>query len=146
MSRMSPTEVNCPVCGLAQTVTVWDSLNADLSPEAREELFEGKINFFECSSCDAEGFLAVPLMYHDMNRRFVVQYFPFHALEEDEFLERFARDGTDSVMTEAIERLPEKARALAASDYMKRPQVVFDMGELVRYVIFRERVFDRCER
>jgi len=122
-----------------------DSLNADISPEAREALFQGKINAFECASCHTTVVVPVPLLYHDMGRRFVVQYFPAQALDDDAFLEHFTADGTDRSTADMLDKLPETVRAMRGLDYMQRPHIVFNMAELVRYVAFRERVFERAQ-
>jgi len=141
MSIERPVDLECPGCGHEQSVTVWESLNADVSPEAREELFEGKINLFVCESCSHRAMISVPLMYHDMTRRFVVQFFPFEATEEDDFLQRFDSDGTDRTIEKALEfGLPSGLNV--DMEYMRQTHVVFDMAELVRWVLFRERVFD----
>ena len=141
MSIENPVELECPKCGHEQTVVVWESLNADVSPEARESLFEGNINKFLCESCGAEAMISSALMYHDMKRRFVVQFFPFAAIDDAEFLERFQTDGTDRIVTNALGFAQPEGMGLAL-EYMRNPHIVFDMGELVRYVLFRERVFD----
>ena len=141
MSIETPLELECPSCSHEQTVMVWESLNADVSPEARESLFEGKINKFVCESCGAEAMISTALMYHDMKRRFVVQFFPFDAIDDAEFLERFQADGTDSIVTNALGLAQPRGMSLDV-EYMRTPHIVFDMGELVRYVLFRERVFD----
>lgn len=49
MSMESQTDVQCPTCGHSQAVSVWRSLNAHISPEAREELLAGRINVFQCT-------------------------------------------------------------------------------------------------
>lgn len=140
MSLERPVDLECPNCALSQTIVIWDSLNADVSPEARKALFEGKINVFICEVCGHQALIPVPLLYHDMKRRFVVQYFPFEAIGDDDFLRRFGIDGTDRSMVGALAGLP--AGTESAMDYMRRAHIVFDMGELVRYVLFREQVFD----
>jgi hypothetical protein len=145
MTIERPAEVCCPKCEHEQTVTLWDSLNADVSPEAREDLFEGKINTFECASCASRVFVPIPLLYHDMRRRFCVQYFPFQALEEKSFLDRFDNDGSDLIPFEAVARI-KKPSYPAAMAYLRSPHVVFDMGELVRYVLFRERLHEARRR
>jgi hypothetical protein len=140
MSIERRIDLECPGCGREQSVVVWESLNADLSPRAREELFEGKINVFVCESCGKRAMISIPLLYHEMTRRFAVQFFPFDATEDNEFLRRFDRSGSQGATVEAVARVsPRRKRDLA---YLYDPHVVLDMGELVRYVLFRERVFD----
>ena len=112
MSHMSNREIECPECGKFQKVTVWDSINVDLDAALRERLFAREINQFQCSSCGHNAFLDFPLLYHDMTRQFLVQYFPPSYLDK----------GLDVT------------GRLDAS----RWQVVFDMTEMLRYILFRE--------
>lgn len=142
MSVEGPIELDCPKCGRKQTAIVWQSLNAQVSPEARSSLFDGNINVFACKFCGTKGRIPVPLMYHDMERRFVVQYYPSHVIDDDDFISEFDSSGRE------LELLSMAGDSTASDDdsvpdYMRDPHVVFDMGELVRYVHFRERVFRR---
>jgi hypothetical protein len=139
MSRERPIKLECPNCGLAQTAIVWDSLNANVNPEAREALFEGKINVFVCEACGHQARLDAPLLYHDMVRRFVVQYYSFEMIMDGEFLERFDADGTVRSFANAA-RIGLPPDAAAAMAYMAHPHLVFDMNELIRYIHFREAV------
>jgi hypothetical protein len=141
MSMKHDEEIACPKCAATKTVTLWASIDADPDPEARTALFEAQVNRFDCPSCDFDALVPVPLLYHDRRRQFVVQYFPFGWLDEGEFVARFTADGRDREVAE------EFARAVAAKKIPPgaepvEPHVVFDMAELVRYVLFRERVFD----
>jgi hypothetical protein len=144
MSLERSIELTCPECQHQQTAIIWDSLNADVSPEAREELPRGRINVFDCDGCGQKFAIPVPLLYHDMARKFLVQFYPFEAFD-DAFLGRFDDNGRDI-------RFVDTCGAMNASEgdggfsYMKNPHIVFDMGELVRYVLFRERLFDSRSR
>ncbi len=51
MSMERPVVLSCPECEHARTVVFWDTLNADVSPETREQLLQRKINVFECEAC-----------------------------------------------------------------------------------------------
>ena len=113
------------------------SLNADISPEARLDLLDGRVNFFRCERCDCQGLLPVPLLYHDMGRRFMVEYHPFEALDDPEFLSNFDPSGESVAGAET-----SRNAADGGFDYVARRHVVFHMGELVRYVVFRERLHD----
>jgi hypothetical protein len=141
MSIHREEEVSCPKCGKAQTVTLWESIDADPDPEARAALFEARINRFDCPACDFDSLVPVPLLYHDRKRQFVVQFFPFGLLDEQQFVERFTADGGDRQVAEAFERARKEKRIPPGAEPAE-PHVVFDMMELVRYVLFRERVFD----
>ena len=111
MSLESQTNVQCPKCGDNQAVTVWRSLNADVSPEAREDLLAGRINVFDCAKCECKAGLGVPLLYHDMRRQFLVQFHPFEALDDPDLL----IDIADWESPEA--RTTHLAEAMAAGAY-----------------------------
>jgi hypothetical protein len=144
MSIHREEEIACPKCGKAQTVTLWETIDADPDPEARTALFEARINRFDCPACDFDALVPVPLLYHDRKRQFVVQFFPFGLLDERQFVERFTADGRDRRVAEAFERALKEKRIPPGAEPAE-PHVVFDLPELVRYVLFRERVFDACD-
>jgi hypothetical protein len=138
VSIEEPMVLGCPKCGQTKEVMVWSSLNADVSPEARASLLEGTINLFECEACEESFVIDAPLLYHDMSRRFLVQYYPFGALEDPEFVARFDQCGRETANREVARKGPVSAVA----GYLGHSHIVFSMDELVRYVLFRERVFD----
>lgn len=135
MSLESQTNVQCPKCGYNQAVTVWRSLNADVSPEAREDLLAGRINVFDCAKCDCKAGLGVPLLYHDMRRQFLVQFHPFEALDDPELFSEYDARG-DSVAAAQMSQMSPGG----GMEYASRVHVVLQMRELVRYVVFRERL------
>jgi hypothetical protein len=122
---------------------LWESIDADPDADARLALFEARINRFDCPACDFDALVPVPLLYHDRRRQYVAQFFPFGLLEEQEFVARFTADGRDRKVAEAFEQALA-ARKIPPGAEPMQPHVVFDMAELVRYVLFRERVFDAC--
>jgi hypothetical protein len=141
MSMKHEEEIACPRCGRTLKVTLWGSIDADPDPEARAALLEAQINRFDCPGCDFDALVPVPLLYHDRRRQFVVQFFPFGWLDQGEFVERFTADGRDREVIEAFEKAMA-AKKIPPGAEPAEPHVVFDMAELVRYVLFRERVFD----
>lgn len=141
MSIKREEEIACPKCGQAQTVTIWESIDADPDPEARAALLEARVNRFDCPACEFDALVPLPLLYHDRKRQYVVQFFPFGWLNEPEFVDRFSADGRDRQVAEEFERAL-KAKKLPPGAEPVEPHIVFEMAELVRYVLFRERVFD----
>ena len=134
MTRMKSHEIECSHCGLKQNVDICESIDVSADPDLRQKLFQGLINVFKCQKCEKHTFISVPLFYHDMEKRFCVQFFPFDWLEDDRLLlDAFTQEGDLDV---ALFQLPE------TSDYMKRAHIVFDMDELLRFITFRERL---CE-
>ena len=121
-------------------MTIYKSINATKDPEARKTLLEGRLNYFACPKCDQKGYLLVSLLYHDMDRKFLVQYHPYPAVRSDEFLDGFEPDGR--VRLDPSKLAAEIDRKLK---YFRDLHVCFDMAELIRYIVFRERLHDRMK-
>jgi hypothetical protein len=136
MTEVHKHKIACPECGKEQEVKVWDSMNVTLDPDLRRRLFEGEINTFKCDGCSFESFLPAPLMYHDMTRRYVVQFYPPSAIGETQFLDLFNADGTPRPP-----ELPEKMQA-ALPPYLRTPHIVFDPQAMLTYIEFRDRLSD----
>jgi hypothetical protein len=118
-------------------VTIYKSINATADPGARKALLEGKVNSFVCPKCNNKGYLLVSLLYHDMDRKFLIQYHPFPAIKSDEFLSQFELSGR--VKLDPSKVAVEIDRKLS---YFRELHIVFDLAELVRYILFRERLHD----
>lgn len=137
MTHMESETVACPGCGKQAIARIHSTLNVTLDPKLREDLFNFRINLFQCPSCRKEAILAGPLLYHDMNRQFAIQFYPASYVDEEEFYDRF--DGDPLTRNDDL--------ALVSTDKMPRhlysPQIVFDIDELRRYIVFRERLYER---
>jgi hypothetical protein len=105
----------------------------DVSPDLKEKLFNGEINVFNCTRCAHVEPLEVPLLYHDMRREFLVWYFPLNSLGEDGFLNYFTQHGELD------------GNELNIPKDNLRTHFVFDMNELLRYIVFRERLYEKWE-
>ncbi len=136
MSQESSYELKCPSCKNPQGVTVWHSINVTIDPTLRARLFNGEINKLKCSKCGLEIRLAAPLLYHDMKRKFCVQYYPPGELEEAAFFRIFTPDGKPIVP--GLDKLP--AALATRGNYLSEPHIVFDLDEMCRYIVFRERL------
>lgn len=129
MSIVEEKLLDCPKCNHQQNVKVWSSLNVSLNPEGRNYLFEGKINQFLCEECGYKTYIPVPFLYHDLDRKFAVHYFPPESMKKVDFLNQFDTNGRMIVTEDLGFEIPE---------HMLDVQVVFSMNELTSYVIFRE--------
>ena len=132
MSSMSPHKLQCPKCGHEQETTIWESINVSISPELKESLLKGEVNTFTCEKCGDNAFIAAPLLYHDMDAKFCVQYFPAEALDDGNFYEQFSDRG---YLAAGI-----GAPNIKGVAYLYRPHIVFDINEMVRYITFRDRL------
>ena len=129
MTLAASEKLDCPRCGHEQEVTVWSTINAQLNPELRTMLFDGHVNVAQCEECGFSAPVGAPLLYHDMQRHFCVQFYPPQAIESDEFLGGFERS------------YPVTIRGMLEEvGYLARPHLVFDMDDLVHCVEFLERL------
>lgn len=72
MSKKRIEQITCPECGHTGEFPVWDSLNADLDPEAKDDLMSGKLTKYVCGKCGKANELVYPLLYHDMTGKLMV--------------------------------------------------------------------------
>ena len=131
MSLGAPHNLQCPHCGNEQETMVYDSINVTVDPELKTKLLAAEINMFDCAKCGKKSFINTSLLYHDMSQQFCVQYFPAESLENPDFFNPFNADGSLSDMD-----IPD---AIAESSaYIAKPHIVFDISEMINYVIFRD--------
>ena len=74
MSKKCTTTIKCHNCSTQQEVEIWESLNAQLSPEAKNQFIEGTLFQTHCSHCNETLYLDYPMLYHDMAAQVMVQY------------------------------------------------------------------------
>ena len=131
MTDIELSPIECPKCGQTGEAPIYRSINVSTDPEEKDRLFERQINVYHCENCDDWFQINAPLLYHDMEKKLAVQYYPPEFIEEPDFLEQFtAQGGMD------YENLD-----LPIPDYLRHPHFVFDMEEMIRFITFRERLF-----
>ncbi len=132
MSIEKTITIHCPKCSTETATRIWESVNASLDPDEKKALMQGTLNTFQCRGCGLKIFIPVAFMYHDMEKQICVQFYPFDLLDKPDFLDHFRLDGGIS------KRI---SRDLDLPPYMRNRHIVFDMGELVRYITFRESLY-----
>ncbi len=136
MSIEESISVECPKCKHEQDIVVWSSLNAQVSPEAKAQFISGDLNVFVCQECEARVSLAMPLLYHDMELQFCVQFYPPESLEDEATLRLYEPDG--SVVAGNVFSSASNPDMMEKMRYVLRPHVVFSMQEALMHVLFRE--------
>jgi len=135
MSSHQLVEVECPSCRAKQDILIWKSINVTRDPGVKEQLFCAKINYFDCENCDFEGFITAPLVYNDMEKKICVNYVPLEYLDDGECLKQsFTPDG------KIRPYLPDDTARIADTKYFRNAHIVFSMAEMIRYVLFRDRL------
>jgi transcription elongation factor Elf1 len=134
MTMKSTRDVTCTNCGLKTEVVFWNTLNAQINPEDKQLLLEGKVNLFECPSCGHQAWLNTQMLFHDMEQEYVVYLFYPDQIDSPKFLNSFSKSGSYHV--DPGFEIPK------SSAYFKNPHYVFSMDELVTYIQFRDRLFE----
>jgi hypothetical protein len=68
-----------------------------------------------------------------MTAQIYVQFYDPDLLDDPDFLRQFNSDGSLDIKSVPVS-LP------SSGDYLRRPHIVFDMGEMLRYVKFRDSI------
>lgn len=126
--------VACPNCGKKRRIQLWSVMCSTDSGKIDKLEIQRDINVFHCGKCYFSSFLEEPFLYVDLTLRFSV-YFPTRALFDQG--DRPAAVSKDGIIHVPPSLFKGSSRAIPA--YIRYPHLVFSLGELYRYVDFRER-------
>lgn len=76
MTKQSLQRIACPDCKFEQDFVVWETINATLNPELKEQLMTGQLTSVTCSSCGETSQIVYPLLYHDMVGKYWIWWLP----------------------------------------------------------------------
>lgn len=68
--------IACPKCGSESEVRVFATVNVTTDRNFREQLLSGELLHFTCPSCGHVASLRYPLLYNDINNKFMVYFIP----------------------------------------------------------------------
>jgi len=71
MTKIESYDLNCKACGKDFKAPIYESVNITLDPELLEKIWNGTLNTVKCPKCKKEHFVAVPLLFHDMEYKVV---------------------------------------------------------------------------
>jgi hypothetical protein len=72
MSQSAVTTLTCPHCRHSQEFTVWHSVNVSQDPELKQRVLDRSLTTFTCENCGGTASIEQDLLYHDMERRFMI--------------------------------------------------------------------------
>jgi hypothetical protein len=128
--------MECPRCHHTQEVEYWRSLNVTVDPDRKEKLLSGEINVFLCEQCSYRSFLAAHFLYTDMEKKFSVLLVNWELVQNDEYLKNtFTADGKIRIRKGEVPIFES-----LQLEYFKAPHIVFRMGDLISYIMFRDKL------
>jgi hypothetical protein len=75
MSLTGPQQVTCK-CGVALTITVADTVNAERDPQLRDAVLARSLHTYRCPACNANVYVEATFFYLDLERREFYGVFP----------------------------------------------------------------------
>jgi hypothetical protein len=141
MSISEIIEQECSLCGTLNKVEVWHIINASADPDLKRKLFDFEINVQKCNNCSEQLLLNLPLMYHDVERKICIQYFPREYIIEDGFIDKFDSEG--KLQNDKIKGVFEGYYGYEERKYIINPHIVFSLEEMLEYIKFRDRISEK---
>lgn len=122
MSMERKESITCPECGTENDFLVWQSLNGDLDPEAKQRLIDGTLFDFKCKKCGHESKVNYPILYHDMTHNVMVHCVP----EED--VEKAYKEFVESENAFGI-KLPKYTKRIVTNhNSLREKAIIFEHG------------------
>ena len=90
MSLSKKYNIQCPSCGVQQDVDLHEVVNAAESPELKQALMQNQLNRIQCSDCDANFRVDMPLLYTDPGYDIQIHWVPeSKGIERNQIIEDF---------------------------------------------------------
>ncbi len=90
MSQKQSYPIRCPKCRQEQEVELFDAVNVTAEPALREALMCNQLNAVTCSACEFVFQIHKSLLYHDVQRGFMIYWLPVPAGAEEAGERQFA--------------------------------------------------------
>lgn len=82
MSKMIRQLVTCPKCGTKNNMDLYQSVNVSIDDNLRVDVLNGKIFEYKCDKCGLKATMYYPFLYHDMKKKFMIQFDPNNSYDE----------------------------------------------------------------
>ncbi|MGM0607305.1 MAG: CpXC domain-containing protein [Candidatus Muiribacteriota bacterium] len=69
-------DIKCPNCGTIMSKELYNIADVRITPEVKDEIFNGKFNVVMCTKCKTEFYCEVPFVYQDLEKNLFVTVFP----------------------------------------------------------------------
>lgn len=122
MSRQSKKTITCPECGEVNEFIIWQSLNGDMDPEAKQQLLDGTLFGFECKKCGHKSSVSYPILYHDMKNEAMVYYVDEDSVEKTQAIMSDTENKTGPEMSGYRKRIVTDQNAL------REKAIIFEHG------------------
>lgn len=112
----------CPKCGHKQDFVIWQSLNGDIDPVAKQQLLDGELFNFKCEECGNVSNVDYPILYHDMTHEAMIYYVDDNSVEQA----YQAMVGAENKI--GIEMSGYRRRIVTKQNSLREKAIIFDYG------------------
>ncbi len=124
------TQITCPNCGTPYTAEVHQMIDAQRTPQLKQQLLQGQLNLAICPQCGAGGQITTLLAYHDLENELFMIYIP----QELNVDEAQREEAIGKITRELTESLPPEQRKY----YLFQPQIILSMKTFMEKVLETE--------
>lgn len=124
---MPKIQTSCPNCNQPMVADIFQVVDIEETPQIKEILLSGGLNFAQCQACGFQGQLPVPMVYHDREKELLLTFTPPGAnktMEEKE-------SALAPLLKHVIDNLDQKDR----KGYLFQPKAMLTMNNLVKNVL-----------
>jgi hypothetical protein len=151
LSSSSAQIITCPNCQWQQNFMVWQSINVTSDPSLKDKLKSGELTTFRCQHCGQAAEVVFSLLYHDMEKRWMIWLVPDGKLPAETqdgllnkklpgYLLRLVRSRNELIEKLSIMDAGLDDRIVAAIKHMLRQRLEHDRGIELPLLFFDERV------
>ena len=109
MSSCEMANIHCPTCNAEGTFQMWNSINREISPAAVTALVDGNLFKYTCQNCGANIIISYPCLYHDMNRKVMIQLVDNTEKKIKDAFEAFDQMMNTNILKEAFEEFTDSS-------------------------------------
>lgn len=85
----------CPECSQEFNTDIYTSINVQLDKDMKTKVLSGKLFDIECEHCRSKFHIPYPVLYHDMEKKLLIQYTEEKDLESSKDVLKNANVGAD---------------------------------------------------
>ena len=133
MSHKETIHILCPNCSQQFRADVWTIISVDIEPYLKTALVTRRLNFARCPECSDEGFVSLPLAYHEAGAKRMWCYVPeeMGSLAEREELVQSMVKELRRELSSMLGRDLTSPQTEEQTEYLRTPRMFDDLNEMV---------------
>lgn len=77
MTKYITDKIKCHNCNTEWEHKIYQTVNVSMNPELKEKVFSKEIFLYNCPDCNTKRLVIAPLLYHDMEKNFMILLWPY---------------------------------------------------------------------